>query len=201
MMPTNPELSPALLATFRELLEAARLAGEPEPTAMTLSTADSDGRISARTVLLKGVDARGFVFYTNTLSAKGRQLGARPQAALLFLWKHLRDQVQVRAEGAVAPVTAAEADAYFAQRPRDSQIGAWASIQSEAMASRDELETRIARYTREFEGRAVPRPPHWSGYRVAPDLIEFWYGMAHRLHQRDQHRWIDGRWQHALLYP
>lgn len=195
------QLAPHLLTTFRELLDAARAAGEPEPTAMTLASADDSGRISARTVLLKDVDPEGFVFYTNTLSRKGRQLGAHPQAALLFLWKQLMNQVQVRIEGRIASVTEAEADAYFASRPRESQIGAWASLQSEALDARETLERRIAEYGAKYEGGPVPRPPHWSGYRLEPDLIEFWYGRPFRLHERHQWTWKDGDWNEVLLYP
>ncbi len=194
-------LDPAILETFRALLAEAGESGEPEPTAMVLSTAGADGRVSSRTVLLKDVDTHGFVFYTNTRSHKGVQLAEHPRAALLFLWKALRNQVQVRVEGTVEPVDAAEADAYFASRARESQIGAWASEQSQPLDSRAQLEARIAGFEQRFAGAAVPRPPHWSGYRVRPDAVEFWYGLAHRLHERHQHRFIDGAWQHGLLYP
>jgi pyridoxamine 5'-phosphate oxidase len=194
-------LDAAILDTFRGLLAEAGAAGEPEPTAMVVSTAGTDGRISSRTVLLKDVDERGFVFYTNTLSHKGAQLAEHPRAALLFLWKSLRNQVQVRAEGAVEPVDAAEADAYFASRARESQVGAWASEQSRPLQSRAQLEARIAAFEQQFAGGPVPRPPHWSGYRVRPEAVEFWYGMAHRLHERHQYRFIDGAWRHGLLYP
>jgi pyridoxamine 5'-phosphate oxidase len=194
-------LSPDILATFRALLAEAEAAGEPEPTAMTLATAFPDGRVSARTVLLKASDERGFVFYTNTLSLKGRQLAARPRAALLFLWKHLRDQVQVRIEGDIEPVTPAEADAYFAGRPRESQLGAWASLQSETLDGRATFDTRYTGYERQFAGGGVPRPPHWSGYRVLPERVEFWYGMKFRLHDRHLHEWRDGAWHESLLYP
>jgi pyridoxamine 5'-phosphate oxidase len=196
-----PSLDPAIIDTFNALLAEATAAGEPEPTAMVLATADAAARVTARTVLLKDVDARGFVFYTNTESVKGQQLRQRPQAALLFLWKHLRDHVQVRIEGEVEPVGAAEADAYFASRPRESQIGAWASAQSQPLPSRATLEQRVAEYTQRFAGRDVPRPPHWSGYRVRPDRVEFWYGMQHRLHERHEYAWRDGTWQRQLLYP
>lgn len=196
-MPINDDI----LRTFRDLLEEARQSGDPEPTAMTLATADPSGRVSARTVLLKDVDPDGFVFYTNTLSRKGAQLAGNPQAALLFLWKGVRRQVQVRIEGAVTPVSDAEADAYFAGRPRDSQIGAWASEQSQLLDSRDTLLQRVASFNAKFEGQPVPRPAHWSGYRVAPDCIEFWYGGEHRLHDRFRHRWVDGAWVEERLYP
>ena len=190
-----------VLSTFTQLLDEARAADDREPTAMTLATTDADGRVSARIVLLKAFDSRGFVFYTNTLSRKGRALAAHPPAAMLFHWKTLRDQVQVRIEGQVEPVSAEEADAYFASRPRGSQLGAWASLQSEPLPDRASFETRYAQFEREYDGREVPRPPHWSGYRLVPDAIEFWYGMAYRLHDRHVHRRVDGIWTEGLLYP
>lgn len=189
------------LITFRDLLDEARSVGDPEPTAMTVATCDAAGRPSARTVLLKEFDERGFVFYTNFNSRKGQQLQANPQAALLFLWKTLRYQVQAKIEGAVQAVSAAEADAYFASRPRASQIGAWASLQSETLDSRATLDARIADLEREFEGREVARPPHWSGFRVVPDTIGFWYGVPARLHDRHRYERIDGAWTKRLLYP
>lgn len=191
----------AVLATFAKLLDEARAAGDREPTAMTLATTDADGRLSARIVLLKAFDARGFVFYTNTRSRKGQALAAHPHAALLFHWKTLRDQVQVRIEGRVEAVTGTKADAYFASRTRGSQLGAWASLQSEPLPDRASFEARYARFEREYEGRVVPRPPHWSGYRLVPDAIEFWYGMAYRLHDRHVHRLVEGVWTEGLLYP
>jgi pyridoxamine 5'-phosphate oxidase len=194
-------LDPAILGTFNALLAEAGACGEPEPTAMVLSTVGRDGRVSSRAVLLKEADVRGFVFYTNTASRKGVQLAEHPRAALLFLWKQLRNQVQVRVEGVVEPVTAAEADAYFASRPRESQLGAWASDQSRPLASRAELEARVAEAERRFAGVDVPRPPHWSGYRVRPDLVEFWYGVAFRLHERHQYRLEGGAWRRELLFP
>ncbi len=190
-----------IIAKFDELITAARAAGEPEPTAMTLATTGADGRVSARTVLLKSFDTRGFVFYTNTTSLKGRQLAARPRAALMFLWKAVRDHVQVRIEGTTERVSDAAADAYFATRPRESQIGAWASLQSETLAGRATFEKRIADHEQEFAGRDVPRPPHWGGYRVVPDLVEFWYGATFRLHERHVHELRDGAWRHRMLYP
>lgn len=189
------------LITFRDLLEEARAAGDPDPTAMTLATCDADGRPSARTVLLKGFDERGFVFYTNLNSRKGQQLAANPQAALLFLWKTLRHQVQVKIEGVVAAVSAEEADAYFASRPRESQLGAWASLQSETLDARSTLEQRLAEVEQRYAGGSVPRPPHWSGFRLNPDLIEFWYGAAHRLHDRHRFERENGHWRKRLLYP
>jgi pyridoxamine 5'-phosphate oxidase len=189
------------LARFAGLIDEARAAGDREPTAMSLATQDADGRLSVRVVLLKAFDAQGFVFYTNTLSRKGAALAAHPSAALMFHWKTLRDQVQVRVEGAVQPVTAAEADAYFATRPRGSQIGAWASLQSQPLPERATFDARFEQFERQFEGGDVPRPPHWSGYRVVPDAIEFWYGMGYRLHERHAYRLVDGAWQTGLLYP
>jgi pyridoxamine 5'-phosphate oxidase len=151
-------------------------------------------------VLLKAVDERGFVFYTNRGSLKGMQLAAHARAALLFHWKHLREGVQVRIEGCVSHVSDAESDAYFASRPRGSRLGAWASLQSQPLASREEFDARIAEYEARFPD-IVPRPPHWGGYRVAPARIEFWYGAAFRLHDRHAHELVDGAWRHALLYP
>jgi pyridoxamine 5'-phosphate oxidase len=194
-------ISDPILETFRKLLAEAQDAGDPEPTAMLLATAGGDGRVSARTVLLKAADARGFVFYTNTLSLKGRQLAVKPQAALTFLWKSLRHGVQVRIEGAVEPVDAAEADAYFASRPRGSQIGAWASRQSRAIERPGDLEARVEEFEKKFEGGAVPRPPHWSGFRLAPETIEFWKGKASRLHERQLYTRDGDGWRVQLLYP
>jgi len=189
------------LDTFASLLKEATEGGDPEPTAMTLATADAQGRPAARTVLLKAFDARGFVFYTNYESRKGRQLTENPQAALLFLWKTLREQVQAKIEGTVEPVSLAEADEYFASRPRPSQIGAWASIQSQTLDSRDTFEARITAFEKKFEGMDVPRPPHWSGFRVVPERIEFWYGARFRLHERHHYQRVDGQWTKRMLYP
>ncbi|HET6604257.1 MAG TPA: pyridoxamine 5'-phosphate oxidase [Xanthomonadaceae bacterium] len=189
------------LLTFRELLDAARVAGDPEPTAMTLATAGADGRVSARVVLLKAFDERGFVFYSNTRSRKGRQLAANAHCALCFLWKRLREGVQVRIEGAVERVSDAEADAYFGSRPRVSQLGAWASKQSATLPQRRFFDERMEQLQARYEGQPVPRPPHWTGYRVRPDLIEFWYGAQFRLHDRDLYELREGRWRKRKLYP
>lgn len=186
---------------FRDLQEQARVAGDPEPTAMTLSTADGHGRVSSRTVLLKELDGRGFVFYTNYESNKGRQILAHPQCSLLFLWKTLEKQVQVKIEGLAEPVSHCEADAYFASRPRLSQIGAWASLQSRELGSREELMARVREFEQRFDGQDVPRPPHWSGFRVVPDMIEFWYGREFRLHDRMRYALDDGHWRKRALYP
>lgn len=194
-------LSNEILERFQRLLAEAGAAGDPEPTAMTLATVSADGRVAARIVLLKAVDADGYTFYTNTASAKGRALLEHPRAALCWHWKTLRHGVQVRAEGRVAPVSPAEADAYFASRPRESQIGAWASLQSEPLPSRELLERRVAEYGARHAGGPVPRPPHWSGYRLDPDQVEFWFGQPHRLHERELYVAGTGGWSRSLLYP
>jgi len=186
---------------FRDLLSQAGVAGDPEPTAMTLASASPDGRISARTVLLKALDCDGFVFYTNTQSNKGRQLGANPNAALNFLWKTLANQVQVKVEGRVEAVSSADADGYFASRNRLSQLGAWASQQSQTLNSRQELLDRLAALELQYAGQPVPRPAHWSGFRVLPDMIEFWFGEPGRLHVRERFELINGEWQLRLLNP
>ena len=189
------------IAQFRDLLDEALAAGEPEPTAMTLATADATGRISARIVLLKAVDERGFVFYTNYESAKAHQLAAHPNAALCFLWKNLRDVVQVRVAGAVKKAGDEESDAYFASRPRDSRIGAWASKQSQVLPDRAELDARIADVESRFAGIDVPRPPFWGGYRLVPDVIELWFGQRARLHDRVRYERSGGTWSKQMLYP
>ncbi len=171
------------------------------PDAMTLATVDADGRPNARMVLLKGFDERGFVFYTNQDSIKGHELAAAPQAALTFYWKSL--QRQVRARGSVEPVSRDEADAYFASRSRMAQIGAWASKQSAPLESRLAFEKAIARFTAKFAIGTVPRPPNWSGYRVAPHEIEFWQERPFRLHDRVAFTRANpaAPWQKTRLYP
>jgi pyridoxamine 5'-phosphate oxidase len=171
----------------------------PEPTAFALATVSPDGKPSARILLLKGVDDRGFVFYTNHQSRKGRELLATKRAALCFHWQPL--EMQVRVEGVAEVVTDAEADAYFASRARESQIGAWASRQSETMASDLVLEERIREVEQRYAGQPVPRPPHWSGYRLLPDRIEFWHGRAHRLHERRVFDRTNGAWTLRRLFP
>jgi pyridoxamine 5'-phosphate oxidase len=187
-------------ALFDAWLAAAK-AGEPnDAEAMTLATVGADGRPAARMVLLKGHDLRGFVFYTNSQSRKGGELAGNPHAALLFHWKSIRRQVRI--EGRVEPAGAAEADAYFATRARDSQLGAWASDQSRPLDSRASFEERYEAVKAEFEGREVPRPPHWWGYRLVPDRIEFWSDRPHRLHERRLFvPGPDGGWAEGLLYP
>ncbi|HZH43669.1 MAG TPA: pyridoxamine 5'-phosphate oxidase [Lysobacter sp.] len=201
-MTTAPALLAEALATFDRLFEEARVAGEPDPTAMAVATAGLDARPSARMVLLKAHDPRGFVFYTHLDGRKGRELQANPHAALLFHWPRVRFGVQVRIEGTVEIVDDAEADAYFALRPRGSQLGAWASKQSETLASRTEFEERYTQVEREFAGRDVPRPPRWTGLRVRPECIEFWYGAEFRLHEREVYE-VDraGEWHKRMLYP
>lgn len=190
------------LATFDDLFDEAHAAGEPDPTAMTLATASLDARPSARTVLLKAHDARGFVFYTHMDGRKGRELQSNPHAALLFHWPRVRQGVQVRIEGQVFQVRDAEADVYFSTRPRASQLGAWASHQSDTLDSREAFERRLAQAEHEFANAAVPRPPRWTGFCVRPRQIEFWYAAQFRLHER----WLyesdaAGDWRKRMLYP
>ncbi|MBN8885846.1 MAG: pyridoxamine 5'-phosphate oxidase [Rudaea sp.] len=204
MSATHNDSDPIYLeavAQFRDLLDEANTAGEPEPTAMTLATSDASGRISARIVLLKAVDERGFVFYTNYESAKAQQLAAHANAALCFLWKNLRHVVQVRVEGTVEKADAGEADAYFASRPRASRIGAWASKQSQTLADRAELDARVAETEQRYAGVEVPRPPFWGGYRLKPDVIELWFGQRARLHDRVRYEAGADGWTKQLLYP
>ena len=191
------------LATFGRLLDEATASGIADPNAMALATADADGLPAVRTVLLKSFDERGFVFFTHFDSPKGRDLQANPHAALLFLWRNLREAgVQARVAGGVVRVGDAEADAYFASRPRMSQLGAWASRQSETLASRGEFEARLAEVEARFEGRDVPRPPGWGGFRVVPASFEFWYGAGYRLHERWCYRQgTEGHWSKRMLYP
>lgn len=186
---------------FVSLMEAAKAAGDPEPTAFILATSGAGGQPSARALLLKSVDARGFVFYTHNDSAKGMQMAANPQVAMTFLWKTLDLQVQVRIEGKVSFVADDEADAYFASRPRDSQLGAWASEQSQTMPDAEALTRRMEEMRAKFDGQDVPRPKEWCGYRLVPDRIEFWHGKQYRLHDRFVYVFSDGDTQQAQLYP
>ena len=186
-------------ALFDSWYDEARLSEINDSNAMALATADAQGRSSARMVLLKGHGPTGFVFYTNYEGRKAADLFANPYAALLFHWKSLRRQVRI--EGPVETVSPEEGDAYFATRSRDSQLGAWASDQSRPLDSRETFERRYEEVRARFEGRAVPRPPHWSGFRVIPERIEFWRDREHRLHER--HLFVregDG-WAESLLYP
>jgi pyridoxamine 5'-phosphate oxidase len=190
------------IARFTALLDAARALDRailPEPTAMTVSSVGADGQPSSRIILLKGADADGFVFYTNFESRKGRELLANPRCALCFWWPPM--ETQVRVEGKVARVGDAEADAYFATRPRVSQLGAWASRQSAAIPAGESLRERVAEVERRFEGNEVPRPPHWSGFRLTPARIEFWYNREFRLHDRVRFTRDGNGWRVDRLYP
>jgi len=195
----NTPMTDTMLTRFREGFERAQAANVPEPTAMTLATANRQGRPSARTVLLKDADHSGFVFYTNLESRKGRHLAANPAVSLVFWWRETAEQVLV--DGEVEPVSSVEADAYFASRPRGSQIGAWASRQSQSLDSRQQLIDRVAEMESRYEGREVPRPEHWSGFRVRPQRVEFWYGREYRLHERVSYELDGGEWAETLLYP
>ena len=186
-------------ALFDQWFAEARAAEVNDPEAMALATAGSDGQPSVRMVLLKGHGPAGFVFYTNAQSAKGDQLAQNPRAGLLFHWKALRRQVRI--EGAVERVPDAEADAYFASRGRDSQLGAWASDQSRPLDQRETFERRFDEMAKRYAGGDVPRPPHWRGYRVIPDRIEFWIDRPHRLHERRLFTLGESGWTEGLLYP
>ena len=187
------------LALFDAWFAEAKASEPNDPDAMALATATPDGRPSVRMVLLKGYGPEGFTFYTNADSRKGGELAADPHAALLFHWKSLRRQVRI--EGPVAEVGAEEADAYFATRSRDSQIGAHASDQSRPLDDRSTFEQRYEEAKRRFEGRSVPRPDRWTGFRVTPERLEFWTDRPHRLHERRLFIREDGGWTEGLLYP
>ena len=199
-----PALAPLVepFDRFTELLAMARDVGVerlPEPTAFSLGTVGADGQPSVRILLLKAVDERGFVFYTNYTSRKGGELLAHPQAAMCFHWQPLERQVRV--EGRATPVSDEEADAYFASRPRGSQLGAWASLQSQPIAQPGDLEARLREVEERFAGAAVPRPSHWSGFRLAPSRIEFWHNMPSRLHERLRYTRDGESWRTEVLYP
>ncbi len=193
-------LRPDPLAQFRGWFEDALAAGLHEPNAMTLATATPGGKPSARVVLLKGFDERGFVFYTNYEGRKGEELGRNPRAALVFYWGELERQVRI--EGRASRVPERESDAYYASRPRGSRLGAWASEQSRPVEGREVLESRLRALEREYEGREVPRPPFWGGYRVEPEAVEFWQGRQNRLHDRIVYRRRGaGGWEIERLQP
>jgi len=187
------------LHRFKDLLERAQGLGLKEPTAMAVATSDSQGYPSARMVLLKGVDERGFVFYTNLRSRKAQQLSANPRASLCFFWDPLMEQVIV--EGAVEPVSNEEADAYWASRPRENQLASLVSLQSQPLDSRQTLESQLSECRARYLGKNVPRPPHWSGFRVMPDRMEFWKTGPSRLNERVLYQKGPAGWAVGLLYP
>jgi pyridoxamine 5'-phosphate oxidase len=193
------DLDPDPIKQFELWFAEVQAAGIPEPTAMILATADREGRPSGRTVLLKSVDRRGFLFYTNYQSRKGRDLAENPRAALVFNWPQLRRQVCI--EGTVTKVPREESEAYFKTRPRGHQLGAWASRQSSVVSSREELERRLAELEREYQGKEIPLPPYWGGYLVAPDRIEFWQGRSNRMHDRLLYRRRGEGWVVERLSP
>jgi len=187
------------LERFSKLLAEAKKTDLDEPTAMALATADDQGRPSVRIVLLKGFDENGFVFYTNVESRKGRQISVNPQASICFHWQPLKKQVTI--EGTVQLVSKKETDAYWKTRPRNSQIGAWASDQSKDLVAMPQLLDNVEKYAALFAGQEVPRPPHWSGYRIIPDRIEFWTSRPFRLHERIVYEKQDGGWSRKRLNP
>ena len=193
------DANPDPIAQFRRWFDDALAAGLREPNAMTLATATPDGRPSARVVLLKGFDERGFVFYTNYEGRKGEELEENPYCALVFYWAELERQVRV--EGRVSRVPKRESDEYFGSRPRGSRLGAWASEQSRPVGGREVLEERLRALEAEYDAREVPRPPFWGGYRVEPEVIEFWQGRENRLHDRLVYRRSGGGWGRERLQP
>jgi pyridoxamine 5'-phosphate oxidase len=193
------DVDPDPIVQFREWFEKVVEADLHEPNAMTLATASGDGKPSARIVLLKGYDERGFVFYTNYEGRKASELEANPLCALLFYWGELERQVRI--EGRASRISNEESDAYFTSRPRGSRLGAWASEQSRSVEDRNILEERVKALEAEYEGREIPRPPFWGGYRVEPEVIEFWQGRENRLHDRLVYRRTGGRWKMERLQP
>jgi pyridoxamine 5'-phosphate oxidase len=192
-------LNEEMLKRFKQGMDAAVEAGVTEPTAMTLATVGFHDTVSCRTVLLKAWDRMGFVFYTNKTSLKGHQLAENPHAALSFFWGRIEQQVRI--EGRASAVTDAESDAYFATRPRISQVGAWASEQSQPLASMQLLQKKVVDFAAQHEGQIIRRPRYWGGIRVEPYRVEFWYGRKYRLHERVCYIAEGERWKKTLLYP
>jgi pyridoxamine 5'-phosphate oxidase len=192
-------LSAEIIDEFNRAFKKARVAGEPEPTAMILATSDGRGLVTSRTVLLKALDEDGFVFFTNTRSRKGRQIAACPRASATFLWK--ASGVQVQLVGSVSQVSDEAADAYFSTRDRGSQIGAWASRQSEPLESREVLLQRVKELEKQYEGKEVPRPPHWTGFVLSPESVEFWTQREFRLHDRFLYTLQADGWAKQRLNP
>lgn len=192
-------LSQEIIQEFNRSFKKARVSGEPEPTAMVLATSDGKGYVTSRTVLLKALDENGFVFFTNTQSVKGMQMLVCPRASATFLWKASGCQVQL--VGTVSQVSEEEADAYFSTRDRGSQIGAWASQQSEPLDSRESLINRVRELERKYEGIEVPRPRHWTGYVLSPESVEFWTQREFRLHDRFFYTLKEGLWTKQRLNP
>jgi len=189
----------AALERLQALLKQAEALPLRQPASMALATVDRQGGPTVRIVLLRGFDQRGLVFYTHSASRKGRQLAENPRAAACFYWEDL--ETQVRVEGPVEPTSASQSDTYWATRPRDSQLGAWASNQSEVLANRETLRRRFEETARRFADRAVPRPPHWIGYRLVPERLEFWVDRPARLHERTVYEKQDATWSVYQLYP
>jgi pyridoxamine 5'-phosphate oxidase len=194
-------LNPTILETLQRLHAAARASGDPEPDAMNVASADPDGRVHSRMVLLKTLDERGLTFFTHYASDKGVQLEANPRIAMCLYWKQLDPAAQVRIEGRAERLPEAESDAYFATRERLSQLGAWASLQSQTLPARGALDARIAEFDRKFADRDVPRPAEWGGYLVVPEMVEFWYAGEHRWNERHRWEFVEGAWRKRMLYP
>jgi len=192
-------LSPEIIEEFNKAFQKARIAGEQEPTAMVLATSDGHGLVTSRTVLLKALDEDGFVFFTNVNSTKGRQMTACPRASATFLWKASGCQVQL--VGTIDRVSDEAADAYFSTRDRGSQVGAWASQQSAPLESREALIQRVREFEEKYAGREVPRPPFWTGFRLSPERVEFWWQREFRLHDRFQYTLEEGKWVQRRLNP
>ena len=192
-------MTPNPITLFKQWFEEAHQCGLTEPDAMTLATSTKDGHPSARIVLLRQVDERGFVFFTNHTSRKGHEALDNPHAALCCYWMPLKRQVRV--EGTIIPTSDAEADSYFADRGRGSQISAWASLQSQPLAKREDFLQRVEDITKKYEGKVIPRPPFWSGFRVVPQQIEFWEDRPHRMHHRELFSKTEHGWEMGILYP